>query len=385
MKILALDSSGLVASVALLEENIIVAEYNVHYKKTHSQTMLPMFEELQKMTELSLDSLDAIAIAAGPGSFTGLRIGAATAKALGYALDIPLVEVPTLEGLAFNLCGTERLACPLMDARRGQVYAGFYSVAAAAMTAGSPPIVTEAPPMAAPIEEVAALVNQLGRAVIFLGDGAPVHAERLPGLLNVPYSFAPAHQNRQRAASVAALAVYYLKEGKTVKAADHTPLYFRLPQAEREKEKNDTSVILRPMEINDVDVICNIESRVFSIPWKAEDFLQMIDEEYAHYYVAEVGGKVVGAAGMRAIAGDGQITNILVDIPYRRQGIGRKLLSHMLNETDAEVEIFSLEVRRSNTAAIRLYESMGFEMVGKRPGFYEKPTEDALIFHKRNT
>jgi ribosomal-protein-alanine N-acetyltransferase len=85
---------------------------------------------------------------------------------------------------------------------------------------------------------------------------------------------------------------------------------------------------------------------------------------------------------MRAIAGDGQITNILVDIPYRRRGIGRKLLAHMLGETVNEVDIFSLEVRRGNTAAIQLYESMGFEMVGKRPGFYEKPTEDALVFHK---
>jgi ribosomal-protein-alanine N-acetyltransferase len=138
------------------------------------------------------------------------------------------------------------------------------------------------------------------------------------------------------------------------------------------------------METGDIAVICDIESRVFSIPWKAEDFLLMIDEEYARYYVGEVDGKVVGAAGMRAIAGDGQITNILVDIPYRQRGIGRKMLAHMLNETADEVEIFSLEVREGNIAAIKLYESMGFELVGKRPDFYEKPMEDALIYHMRN-
>ena len=103
MKILAFDSSGLVASVAVLEEERMIAEYTVNYKKTHSQTLLPMLDEVVKMTELDLHEIDAIAVAAGPGSFTGLRIGSATAKGLGLALDKPLVPVPTLEGLAFNL------------------------------------------------------------------------------------------------------------------------------------------------------------------------------------------------------------------------------------------------------------------------------------------
>ena len=123
MKILGMDSSGLVASVAIVEDEALVAEYNTNYKKTHSQTLLPMLDELRNMTELDLDTIDAIAIASGPGSFTGLRIGSATAKGLGLALGKPLVEVPTLEGLAWNLWGSERIVCPLMDARRNQVYA----------------------------------------------------------------------------------------------------------------------------------------------------------------------------------------------------------------------------------------------------------------------
>ena len=132
MRILALDSSGLVASVAVVEsgsENAdpqTIAEYTVNYKKTHSQTLLPMLDEIVKMTELDLETVDAIAVAAGPGSFTGLRIGSATAKGLGLALNKPLIHIPTLEGLAFNLCGTDRLVCPIMDARRGQVYTGIY-------------------------------------------------------------------------------------------------------------------------------------------------------------------------------------------------------------------------------------------------------------------
>ena len=130
MRILALDSSGLVASVAVVEDGAVddqvIAEYTVNYKKTHSQTLLPMLDEIVKMTELDLHTVDAIAVAGGPGSFTGLRIGSATAKGLGLALEKPLIHIPTLEGLACNLCGIADVVCPIMDARRGQVYAGIY-------------------------------------------------------------------------------------------------------------------------------------------------------------------------------------------------------------------------------------------------------------------
>ena len=100
MKILALDSSGLVASVAIAEDDNLLAEYTVNYKKTHSQTLLPMLDEISTMIELDLGTIDGIAVAAGPGSFTGLRIGAATAKGLGLALNKPLIGIPTVEGLA---------------------------------------------------------------------------------------------------------------------------------------------------------------------------------------------------------------------------------------------------------------------------------------------
>ena len=127
MKILALDSSGLVASVALVEDDNMLGEYTVNYKKTHSQTLLPMLDEVAKMIDLDLNSIDAIAVAAGPGSFTGLRIGSATAKGLGLALDKPLIHIPTVDALACNLWGHQALICPLMDARRRQTCRPFSS------------------------------------------------------------------------------------------------------------------------------------------------------------------------------------------------------------------------------------------------------------------
>ena len=127
MKILALDSSGLVASAALTQDDVLVAEYTTNYKKTHSQTLLPMLDELKRMVGLDLHTVDVIAVAAGPGSFTGLRIGAATAKGLGLALRVPIAPVPTVDALAWNFYGSDRLVCPLMDARRSQVYTGIYT------------------------------------------------------------------------------------------------------------------------------------------------------------------------------------------------------------------------------------------------------------------
>ena len=167
MKILGIDSSGLVASVAVVEDDVMLAEYTVNYKKTHSQTLLPMLKEIADMISLDLASVDAIAVAAGPGSFTGLRIGSATAKGLGLALDKPIISVPTVDGLAYNLYGTEKRICPLMDARRNQVYTGIYEFQ------GDRLQVIE-PQMAVAVSEIVSKINEDGREVVFLGDGVPV-------------------------------------------------------------------------------------------------------------------------------------------------------------------------------------------------------------------
>lgn len=232
MKILALDSSGIVASVAVVEDQNLLAEYTVNYKKTHSQTLLPMLDEISKMTELDLESLDAVAVAAGPGSFTGLRIGSATAKGLGLALKKPLVSIPTLEGLAYNLYDTKGLICPLMDARRNQVYTGVYRFADHRLQ-------TVEEQRAADILEILECINQLGEPVTFLGDGVPVFRDAIGRTVKVPFSFAPAHLNKQRAAAVAALACVYMEEGRTETAAEHRPDYQRMSQAERERAERE--------------------------------------------------------------------------------------------------------------------------------------------------
>ena len=239
MRILALDSSGLVASVAVVDDDILVAEYTINYKKTHSQTLIPMMDEIKQMIELDLQSVDAIAVSAGPGSFTGLRIGSATAKGLGLALNKPLISIPTVDGLAYNLYGAGSLVCPIMDARRNQVYTGIYAFNRKADNGGTDSYVMEIiqEQCAVDIAEIATKLNELEREVIFLGDGVPVFQERLKELLTIPYSFAPAMMNRQSAATVGALASIYYRQGKIQTAMEHEPEYLRLSQAERERKE----------------------------------------------------------------------------------------------------------------------------------------------------
>ena len=234
MKILALDSSGLVASVAILEDDNLIAEYTVNYKKTHSQTLLPMLDEIVQMTDTDLSTIDAIAIAKGPGSFTGLRIGSATVKGLGLALDKPIVGIPTVEGLAMNLYDTDAVICPLMDARRNQVYTGIYK-----FQEGTLQVVKDQLPLG--IEEIIAALNLLEQKVVFLGDGVPVYKDIIEQKMEVPYSFAPAHVNKQRAAAIGVRAFEYYKQGIYSSAADFEPDYLRLSQAERERMEKENN------------------------------------------------------------------------------------------------------------------------------------------------
>ncbi len=232
MKILALDTSGLTASVAVVTEDTLLASYKIEHKKTHSQTLLPMLDEICKMIELDLNDIDAIAIAKGPGSFTGLRIGSATTKGLAMALGKPIVEIKTVEGLAYQLFGVEGLICPIMDARRGQVYTGLYRFVRKADRYQFETVMDQVPMS---MEEMIHILNKRLEHVVFLGDGVSVHKQFIDESMVVPYEFAPAHCNRQNAAAIGTLAIEYFEQGKTVDADSHEPEYLRLSQAEREK------------------------------------------------------------------------------------------------------------------------------------------------------
>ena len=387
MRVLAIDSSGLTASVAIVEEEVTIAEYTVNYKKTHSQTLLPMIDEMVKMTETDLDTIDAIAVAGGPGSFTGLRIGSATAKGLGLALDKPLIHIPTVDGLAYNVYGCEDLICPIMDARRNQVYTGMYTFSWKAgekenQCLREPVFQVLKMQMAISVEELIRRLNNYGRRVVFVGDGVPVYKNVLAEGLKVPYTFAPAYMNRQRAAVVGTLGIKYYKAGKIETAMEHQPEYLRVSQAERERaerEKN-SKITVHKMKFEESAAVAEMEHQIFLDKWSERAVLDTLENEQTICLTAEKAGRLIGYLFAYVAADAADIARVAVLKESRKQGVGSELMKELKKVgQEQELKKLLLDVRRSNTAARAFYKKHGFTEDGVRPGFYEKPEEDAVL------
>jgi len=230
--ILAIDSSSLVASVAIVSEETIIAEYTVNLKKTHSQTLLPMIDEIFRMTGVNKKDLKAIAITGGPGSFTGLRIGAATAKGLALALGIGIINVPTINAMAYNYNHCNKLICPIMDARRNQVYTGVFRCE-------NDTLETVMKQCAMSIDDLTDYLNERNEEVIFIGDGIPAFKQIIDEKLTAGHFYARQQLSRQRATTIGAIAWDMYRAGEIENADLFAPDYLRLSQAERERMERD--------------------------------------------------------------------------------------------------------------------------------------------------
>ncbi len=223
MKLLAVDSSGIVATVAVYEDGIIKASSQVNNKLTHSQTLLPMIERIMNEAGVNPSELDAVAVGEGPGSFTGLRIGAATVKGLCLAIDKPIIPISSLKLTALGFYNCRTKICPIMDARRNQVYTAVYD---SDMT-----VVVK--PCAMGIDEL--LDTLVSCEVTFAGDGVAVHREHIAEKMGERAFFAPAHLRYQNAAAMCELAESMYERGEYISAVDFSPVYLRMSQAERER------------------------------------------------------------------------------------------------------------------------------------------------------
>lgn len=224
MLICSVDSSATPASVCLLEDDKIIAEYYLNTGFTHSQTLMAMLESVLKISGKSADDIDLYAVNSGPGSFTGVRIGVSAVKGMAYALDKPCVEVSTLESMAYNLLGSHTIVCSCMDARRQQVYHGLFRV--------------DGDKVERLCDDTAIAVDDLlsglpdHEEIILVGDGAELVDQSTDDPL---ITLAPPNLRYQRASSVALAAVEKYNRGEVVSPAALMPRYLRLSQAERER------------------------------------------------------------------------------------------------------------------------------------------------------
>lgn len=227
MKILSVDSSAKIASVALLEDKKLLAEYSLNNGNTHSETLLPMAEILLGAFGLTAKDIDLFACSAGPGSFTGVRIGAATVKGLAFAMNKPCVGVSTLQAIAQNAAIIQGLICPVMNARRSQVYTALFRSDGEKLT-------RLMPDSALAISELDDILAQYGEAVTFCGDGYDI---TLDALKKTKALFTPERLRHQSACSVAEVAYEEYLNGNYGSDSELSVDYLRPSQAERERNE----------------------------------------------------------------------------------------------------------------------------------------------------
>lgn len=229
MKILALDTSTLMATCAVIDGDILIGEYSLNQDMSHSEKLIPMIKEMLDGLKLKIDDIDLYGVSIGPGSFTGLRIGVATMKGFAHLFDKPLVGISTLEGLAFNL-PYNNIVVPMINARRDRVYTGIYSWEGDTITTIMEPDVIE-------MDELLELLDKYEEVVVN-GDGSLLYGQRIKSVLKDKVIFSTIGQNSCKASSIGELALLKYKEGHRDNYYTLVPNYLRQTQAERElKEK----------------------------------------------------------------------------------------------------------------------------------------------------
>lgn len=222
MKILAIDSTANTSTVALLENDTLISVYTVNTKNTHSQTLLPMVKSLLEASDVTVDDIDAFAVSNGPGSFTGVRIGVATVKGLAFGKNKKCVAVSTTEALSVNLEGFDGLVCPIMNARRGQVYTCIYR--------DGKPLIDECCMM---LDELIPILEKYDESIFFTGDGYELILDK--EIKNKRHT--PEYLRYSNAYGVGKIAYKKLLNGEYTTDSELRVNYLRKPQAEREREE----------------------------------------------------------------------------------------------------------------------------------------------------
>ncbi|MEA4846928.1 MAG: tRNA (adenosine(37)-N6)-threonylcarbamoyltransferase complex dimerization subunit type 1 TsaB [Clostridiaceae bacterium] len=372
MKILAVDTSTSAATAAIMEDGRLISEYILNVSRAHSQKIMGIIDELFTKSGIKPSEIDLYACSAGPGSFTGLRIGASIIKGMAQTFNKPVVGVPTLDALACNLYNCTGLVCPMLDAQRGMVYSSLYSWQAGSL------VKLEAPGVIL-IEDLIKLVKDKAVPATFLGDGALLFKENLEKGLE-EYYIAPADSLLPRASSCAKIAMEMYDKGSFDTYNSFRLTYIRKSQAEVEYEKKQ-KIELQNMSLEDIDQVYEIENLSFTTPWSRESFKsELLKNDLARYIVAKVDGKVAAYGGMWIVLDEAHITNIAVHPEYRGRKIGETLVKALLRTAkENKAADITLEVRASNDAARKLYKKLGFKDGGRRKGYYEDTGEDAII------
>ena len=407
MKILAVDTSTAMATAAVTEDGKLLALSSAMSPKGHSQRIFGLLEKVLEESNVIIDNIDVFVCSIGPGSFTGLRIGATAVTGLAHGMKKKLIGLPTLDVLAAGFFGFGGYVCPILDAQRSSVYSALYfwdngllkkvedfgvveidklegKIHSAIFEHISEEAADES--VKSEFEEFAKLYK-----VLFCGDAVPLFIEKINDFKNMDVLIAPGERIYPSAGAAAWLAEENTKRAEG-KADGESELlepgalrleYIRKAQAEVEYSHRNP-INIRLMELEDIDQVHEIENLSFAIPWSLDSFKAEMENPMALYLVAEVGGRIAGYAGLWQIIDEGHITNVAVHPGFQGMGIGEKLMKELIEESKKRcLSSMTLEVRINNLPAINLYKKLDFDIEGLRKGYYTDTNEDGLIMWLR--
>lgn len=376
MKVLSIDTSSKIASIAIIEDGRVLDEMHVLSEEEHSQTLMPMIEKMFNDNNMDLDEIDLIGCSRGPGSFTGIRIGIATAKAFSDAKNIPLIGIDSLEALAYSVViEKENNDCEILamiNAKNDNVYAATYLV-----NNGKLNMVKNAE-----IMNLTETVNYIDfkKQVFIVGCEDEDSIRRLiqaeasseRAISGDDCSFEFVKDTIPTAASIGIAAYEKYKNGVVDEII--VPLYLRKPQAERNLFQVDEKTIVTEMAITDKEFIIDNYDK-FSSSWNIKAFKSDADD--SKYFVSKIDTEVFGYISYRVVLDEVEIMNVVTREDARNMGIASSLLSYLVRNVDASK--FNLEVNENNKVAIKIYKKFGFMEVGERKNYYNNGKENAIL------
>ena len=375
MKILSIETSNKICSVAILEDKNLIKKIELNNGLTHSETLMPLIKQILEETKLSLSNIDLLVCDIGPGSFTGIRIGIATVKAFTDSLNIPSVGISSLEGLAYNI-KNEGLICSLIDCKNNNCYYSLYKLKNNTYT-----LLEE--PKADSVENCLNYLNyKYSNSVItFIGD-VSLYKELIE---NTSKNFILLESTNTQFNNVKinsnSIDVYNLgiagfnKFNKNGKDENLLPLYLKKTQAQRQLEEK--SISIETMQTSDLD---HLDISKFDDFWNIDILKDELKSQNSEFVCAKIENKVVGFAGIKIVLDTAGIMNIAVREDYRRQGIATLLLNNILDTcNEKNIKTINLEVNEENFSAIRLYQKFGFKENGRRKKYYDNKFDAILM------
>lgn len=418
MKILSIDTTGTTASVAVSDGQGNITAETSGEEMNHLQALFPMIARALARSGIQKTELERIAVAVGPGSFTGIRIGMAAARTLAQALGISMIPVQTLESFVYaertsreqeEAAEGPAAVCPMLDARRNQVYAAAWLLKPdGAFEELVPPDAYDVTEFLSTAQEAA---GKAGASHLKLyGDGTDSYEGTIGSVTGIPVKIADRKHRYQNAVSVLHRAEALACEGKTWDYNEVRPEYLRKSEAERKlaagqlgKKKKELkkkrplpeemAVAADPAEEiryrmaspEDAEIFAKLDAICFDHPWSSASFAGELDGSQKSYYVAAENsrGEVIGFGGAAFILDEGDVNRVAVHPGYRGRGIADRMMDMVTACADSMgIRSLMLEVREANRSAIALYKNHGFLVEGKREGYYAATGENALLMRR---